>query len=516
MRRFLPRFVTGLRARLVLAFLIVTALSLALVVTTLPRLLDDYFTQQLQRDLQTRAGAMRQFVVVRLLTYRDGAGEAPRPILVPTDPLSASDGLRSALGSADQGFLRQHAQDVAKANVTITFAIDREHPDQIAYELFVPLPDELAEEGQEREPYSAEASFLFPDTFWTQSGGGAPERLGVVRLSEPFTYRAQTLQTIVEVMTIASVIALVVAVVASVFIADRLARPIRRLTGAARALSEGHLDVRVVPPSSSPEVSELSEAFNAMAERLERSIEIISRDRDRSRDFLADVSHELRTPIAALRTFNELLADEDAMDDATRLEFREQSRQQIERLDWLATNLLELSKLESGLVLLDLRPDDLRAVIENAIQQAQPSADRKDVRLSMNLPQEAVRQLHDPQRLGQVFGNLIGNAVKFTPPGGTVDVTLQPTEDGAEVHVVDSGVGINPQELPLVFERFYRGAQAHQSRAAGSGLGLSIVRSIVEMHDGRVAISSTPGAGTQVSVSLPRDVSVSSPPAVRA
>ena len=516
MRRFIPRFITGLRARLVIAFLTVTALSLALVVATLPRLLDDYFTQQLQRDLQVRAGAVRQFVIADLLNYRDGGGDAPRPILVPTEPLSASEGLRAALGSADGGRVRDLAQIVALANVTVSFAEDRWHPDQIAYELFVPLPDEFAQAGQQREPFSAEATFLFPDTFWTQSGAGAPERFGVVRLSEPLSYRAQTLETIVEVMTIASVIALVVAVIASIFIADRLARPIRRLTGAARDLSEGHLDVRVVPPSSSPEVSELSEAFNAMAEQLERSIEIISRDRDRSRDFLADVSHELRTPIAALRTFNELLSDEAAMDEQTRNEFIEQSRQQIERLDWLATNLLELSKLESGLVLLDLRPDDLRAVVENAVQQALPSAERKDVTLTMTVPEDPIRQRHDPQRLGQVLGNLIGNAIKFTPGGGKVDVTLEQIRDGAELRVADTGVGIDPQELPNVFDRFYRGAQAHESRAAGSGLGLSIVRSIVEMHDGRIAISSTPGTGTHVSVALPRDISVSSPAAVHA
>ena len=206
------------------------------------------------------------------------------------------------------------------------------------------------------------------------------------------------------------------------------------------------------------------------------------------------------------------------MDEPTRREFLDQSRQQIERLDWLATNLLELSKLDSGLVLLDLRPDDLRAVVENALQQALPSADRKGVSLRMSVPPEPVRQMHDPQRLGQVVTNLIGNAIKFTPTDGTVEVTLEETPTGAEIRVVDTGVGIDPQELPFVFERFYRGAKAHESRAAGSGLGLSIVRSIVEMHDGRIAISSTPGKGTQVSVALPRDasVSVSSPAAVRA
>ena len=179
-------------------------------------------------------------------------------------------------------------------------------------------------------------------------------------------------------------------------------------------------------------------------------------------------------------------------------------------------NLLELSKLESGLVLLDLRPDDLRAVVENTIQQQMPSAERKGVTLEMTLPDEPLRQMHDPQRLGQVLGNLIGNAIKFTPRGGRVDVTLEATDEGAEMRVVDTGVGIDPQELPMVFDRFYRGAQAHESRASGSGLGLSIVRQIVEMHDGRIAITSTPGVGTQVSVALPREMSVSSPAAVPA
>jgi signal transduction histidine kinase len=306
------------------------------------------------------------------------------------------------------------------------------------------------------------------------------------------------------------------AIIASVFIADRLANPIRRLTGAARQLSEGHLETRVKPPSNSPEMNELTAAFNSMAERVQDSIEFIRRDRDRSRDFLADVSHELRTPIAALRTFNELLSEGAVEDEETRTEFLDQSRQQIERLDWLATNLLELSKLDSGLVLLDLRPDDLRAVVENAIQQAQPSAERKGIELVVSVPDEPLRQRHDPQRLGQVASNLIGNAIKFTPSGGRVEVTLVPTETGAELRVADTGVGIDASELPFVFERFYRGALANESRAAGSGLGLSIVRSIVEMHNGRVAITSTPGKGTQVLVALPRDVSVSSPAPVPA
>ena len=402
-------------------------------------------------------------------------GGAPQPILVPTTPISASEGVRAALGTADEGNVLDLARQVAQANITVTIAADRDHPEQVAYQLVVPLPDDFGQEGQQREPISSNPNagrIEIADKFWTQSEGGAPSRLVTVQLSEPFTFRAQTLQTIVEVMTVAAIIALIVAVIASVFIANRLANPIRRLTSAARELSEGHLDVRVVPPSSSPEVSDLSEAFNAMAERLQQSIDFIRRDRDRSRDFLADVSHELRTPIAALRTFNELLADEEAMDDATRHEFLEQSRQQIERLDWLATNLLELSKLESGLVLLDLRPDDLRAVLENA----RPATDAQRRSQGRQARYECPRRT-DPSATRSAAAG----------PG-----PHQPDRQRDQVHAGrrqrrgDSrangrGGGAargrhrcrhRPQELPNVFDRFYRGAQAHESRAAGSGLGL--------------------------------------------
>jgi signal transduction histidine kinase len=512
----LPRIVTGLRARLVIGFLIVVAIALGLVLATVPRLLEGYFAEQADEDLSRRTGEVRLLIAQELLRYQTQGGDAPRPILQPTEPLTAAPGLVDWLGTAESGPVLTLATQIALANVTISIAEDRDHPTRIAYELHVPVPDEFAREGQQREPIEQLEPFDHPDLWWSQSGASAPQRLVTVRLSEPFTYRAQTLETIVGVMLVAAVIALVAAVITSILIAERLANPIRRLTSAARELSEGHLDTRVPPPGNPPEMSDLTTAFNAMAERVQDSIEFIRRDRDRSRDFLADVSHELRTPIAALRTFNELLTEGQVVDDETRQEFLDQSRQQIERLDWLATNLLELSKLDSGLVLLDLRPDDLRVVVEAAVQQARPSAERKRIELIATVPAEPIRQRHDPQRLGQVLGNLIGNAIKFTPAGGRVEVALEETDKGAEVRVVDNGVGIDASELPFVFERFYRGSKAGESRAAGSGLGLSIVRSIVEMHNGRVAISSRPGSGTQVSVALPRDVSVSSPAAARA
>ncbi|HYN48275.1 MAG TPA: HAMP domain-containing sensor histidine kinase, partial [Candidatus Nanopelagicales bacterium] len=285
-------------------------------------------------------------------------------------------------------------------------------------------------------------------------------------------------------------------------------RPLRRLGEATRRLGSGDLAGRVPAAeleSSYAEVADLARQFNVMAERLEESVDLLRRDRDRSRDFLADVSHELRTPLAALRMNTELLQGQAGSDPAIRTEFLATSRGQLDRLDWLAHNLLELSKLESGLLRLDLRPDDLRSTAESAFEQAEPAARRRGVAMELRLPPDPVRIRHDPQRIGQVAANLLGNAIKFTPSGGSVVLTLEPHRDGARLEVRDTGVGIDASEIPHVFERFYRGSRANEARGSGSGLGLAIVRSIVDMHGGRIAVESRVGVGTAFTVILPRD-----------
>jgi signal transduction histidine kinase len=201
----------------------------------------------------------------------------------------------------------------------------------------------------------------------------------------------------------------------------------------------------------------------------------------------------------------ELLQGPAGTDPVTRAEFLATSRQQLDRMDWLAHNLLELSKLESGLLRLDLRPDDLRSTVESAFEQADPAARRRGVTMELRLPPAPVRVHHDPQRIGQVVANLLGNAVKFTPRGGSVVVTVEPHRDGARLEVRDTGVGIDASEIPHIFDRFYRGSRANEARGSGSGLGLAIVKSIVDMHGGRISVESGVGTGTTFVVILPRD-----------
>jgi signal transduction histidine kinase len=330
----------------------------------------------------------------------------------------------------------------------------------------------------------------------------------VVRLSNPYTFRQLSIANVASLLAAVGIVALGLAMIVAAATAHRFTTPLRRLTEASRALAEGDLSRRIDRTdirAGASEVTALAVQFNAMADRLEESVAIIRRDRDRSRDFLADVSHELRTPIAALLTFNELLTERAGDDPAARAEFLDSSRVQLERLDWLAQNLLELSKLESGLVLLDLRPDDLRTAVESAVEQAMPSANRRKLALTMSLPDAPVRIRHDPPRIGQVLTNLIGNAIKFTPPGGSVSIALSPHRDGARIDVTDTGVGIDASELPRIFDRFYRGSRANEARGSGSGLGLAIVRSIVDMHHGSIAVDSQMGTGSRFTVLLPRD-----------
>jgi signal transduction histidine kinase len=127
------------------------------------------------------------------------------------------------------------------------------------------------------------------------------------------------------------------------------------------------------------------------------------------------------------------------------------------------------------------------------------------VELVLAQPDAPVRIRHDPQRIGQVVANLVGNALKFTPRGGRVSIELAPTADGAELSVADTGVGIDAAELPRIFERFYRGSHANEVRSSGSGLGLAIVKSIVDIHAGRITVDSRVGGGTTFRVFLPRD-----------
>jgi heavy metal sensor kinase len=492
-RRLLPRTFQG---RLTIAFIGVIALILILVTVLVLNRLDDYFSRQQTTDLEQRSQTVSSYVQ----SLARGAAEG-RPVVGVDNVVDPA--VIAAVSDRDQQ--RVIADRLGQADVTIQFGHLESSGEQLVPVPAADAPIQIALEAPAAAGQTQERSAVVSD--WYSAGTLFQPYAVKITLANPYTFRATALANVTGLLAAIALFALALSVVVSTAMARRFTTPLRRLTEASRGLAEGDLSRRV-PPShvraGSSELAELALQFNAMADRLEESVEIIRRDRDRSRDFLADVSHELRTPLAALRTFNELLR-EGVADPNARAEFLESSGQQIERLDWLAQNLLELSKLDSGLVLLDLRPDDLRAAVESAVEQNSAAAERRGVRLTLNLPSAPIRIRHDPQRIGQVVANLVANAVKFTSRDGMVTVDVAGTADGARIDVTDTGVGIDASELPHIFERFYRGSRANEARGSGSGLGLAIVHSIVDMHGGRVVVESRVGSGSRFVVTLPRD-----------
>jgi signal transduction histidine kinase len=323
-----------------------------------------------------------------------------------------------------------------------------------------------------------------------------------VTVSDLYSTRAATLDQIRSALIGAGLLALGASLVTGIVAARSLTVPIARLRRVSARVAQGQLDERAAP-SGVLEIDELGQQFNVMADRLSGTLRMLEADRDRLREFVADVSHELRTPIAALRMYTELQRDGD-VDEATRREFLDRSLDQIQRLDWLSTNLLDLSRIDAGIYPLDMRTGDLRDPVQAVVQALGEAAVEHGVALESTVPAEPVELRFDRERIVQLMTNLIGNAIKFTPPGGAISVRLEERPSDVLIEVTDTGAGIPADELPHIFERFYRGTNTGEARASGSGLGLAIVRSIVEMHDGRIELASEVGKGTQVRIILPR------------
>jgi signal transduction histidine kinase len=479
------------------AFAAVVAATLLLVAMVVINRVGAYFDQQEQDDLVARAQGVAQYVV--FIAQSTGSVRAGSDVV-------SSDGVVNPavlveLGREDQQ--RIMADRIARSDVRIRIGLLKDQQfvpaDNGSFTAVERAAEAVPDPGQTREHLTSTPLLA------TVTAARVPYAVEVI-LDNPYTFRAVAMANVAGLLLIIGLGALTIAVVVAATFARRFATPLRRLTEASRDLAEGDLARRVptVALRDGPtEVLELGLQFNSMAERLQQSVEIIRSDRDRGREFLADVSHELRTPIAALRTFNELLVEGAAEDPVTRTEFLESSRAQVERLDWLAQNLLELSKLDSGLVLLDLRYDDLRSTVEQAVEGATTAAARRGIELHVEVPPEPIAVRHDPVRIGQVVSNLVGNGLKFTPRGGHVWVRVERRPDGAAISVRDDGSGIDPAEMPRIFERFFRGARASDARGSGSGLGLAIVKSIVEMHGGTVDVDSRLGEGSTFQVTLP-------------
>ncbi|MCY3992118.1 MAG: HAMP domain-containing sensor histidine kinase [Caldilineaceae bacterium] len=325
--------------------------------------------------------------------------------------------------------------------------------------------------------------------------------VGYVQMTNRFTFFAEPLLAIRRALMVAGLGAVLVAVLLGFLMSRTLTAPLMALESATQQMEEGDLAVRA--PETVGEIGDLSRRFNRMAARLQATFADLAAERDALRRFIADASHELRTPLTALRQFIEILQGQAGGEPETRSEFLGESQRQLERLQWMTGHLLDLSRLEGGVAALDIAKHDLSDLLEEALSPFRSTAAAKQIELRLSVPDGLDSIWCDRASLGMALANLLDNALKFTQPGGFVELAATAEAHATLLTVSDNGPGIQPADQEQIFERFYRGEISEQ--LPGAGLGLAIVKSAVEAHGGTVNVENRDGA--IFAVELPTDPS---------
>jgi heavy metal sensor kinase len=302
----------------------------------------------------------------------------------------------------------------------------------------------------------------------------------------------QTQLQIVRLLMLMLIATAVLAILAGWFIANRALIPVSAITHTAREIGEKDLSRRIAMPLPDDELGRLAQTFNGMLDRIEDAFQ-------RQRQFTADAAHELRTPLSIMQTGLDVVLSQPraAKDYRATLE---NMLEEVLRLSQLTTQLLMLARADTHTLTIQPRPVDLSLLLNTVSDQIALTAEQKQITLTCDVPPRIAVKA-DEDRLIQLALNLLENAVKYTPPGGAITVTLARSDGKICFSIADTGIGVAPQHLPHIFDRFYRVDRA-RSRG-GVGLGLAIAKQIAQLHGGDITVVSQPGLGSTFSVTLP-------------
>lgn len=330
-----------------------------------------------------------------------------------------------------------------------------------------------------------------------RSGGAVTGGVFVYAPVAPLEARVRGLEVTLVVALLGGV---ALAGALSFFVARHFSRRLVAMEKVAEAMAAGDYAARVAV-AGEDEVARLGTSLNKLAAELQKRLEELQRMDTARRDFVAAVSHELRTPLSIIQGYTEAILD-GMVTPEEQYQYLSVIREEAERLRRLTNELLDLRRLETGALKVRREEVNLGEVAERAAVRFQTQAATAGLHFHVEVsPVPPVAG--DPDRLAQIVVNLLDNAFRFTPAGGSVILRVAPAPEGVALTVQDTGPGIAPEELPYIWEKFYRGDKARARTTGGSGLGLAIVKQIVELHGGRVAVESRPGAGSTFRVVLP-------------
>ena len=293
-----------------------------------------------------------------------------------------------------------------------------------------------------------------------------------------------------------------ISIVISLIISKTLLSPIRGMTKAAEAMADGDFS-RKIRVESADEIGILAKTFNDMAAQIETMLEELKKAEKLRREFVANVSHELRTPLTSIRTYAETIAETQGIPQETEEGFLRVIINESDRMSKIVQDLLELSRFDSGSSQMEIEEFSLEQSLRDVHAAIALEARRRGHVLNFELEWKLPGILGDRARIEQVLMNIITNALKYTPDGGTIGISSGSSGGNVWVRIEDTGIGIPQEDLDHVFDRFYRVEKARSREAGGTGLGLSIAKEIVTKHGGDIKIESVHGVGTSVTVTLP-------------
>ncbi len=412
--------------------------------------------------------------------------------------------------------------------------------------------------------------------------GGQPNGaiIGALVVAEPLQYPAgfspyEFLANVDKAILITGSVIAIAVILFSLWLARRLTKPLTSLTFAAEQMGEGNYTQRVTIPKGNDELGSLALSFNSMAARIESDVTELYKQDQMRRDLIANIAHDLATPLTAIQGFSEALADEVITDQQARQETALLIGREVQRLRRLVSDMQQMTSFESGRLQLDREPLDLHALVDEVLEVIEPECEQVGITLRNEIDPTTPAVMADSDRMAQVLLNLLDNARRYTPSGGSITIgarlnasnrpnrqqqvkdapavyvqagqqsleSLQMKQnpaspliasniapdskrsgklmvDGSSSHsgqleragdglkwlmvwVQDTGAGIDPNDLPYIFDRFFRGDRSRSGTSGGSGLGLAIIKAIITAHGGNVSAESTPGKGTCISFTLP-------------